>query len=76
LQHQDLAPKWTRKLKACQAQALNKSNVQGFYDTYQQLQEQYSIPDEMVWNADEKGAALNENQCIKALVDCDQKTVH
>jgi hypothetical protein len=37
LQHQDLAPKWTRKLEACRAQALNKSNVQGFYDTYQQL---------------------------------------
>jgi hypothetical protein len=76
LRHQDLAPKWTRKLEACRAQALNKSNVQGFYDTYQQLREQYSIPDEMVWNADEKGAALNENQCIRALVDRDQKTVH
>ena len=37
LQHQDLASKWTRKLEACRAQALNKSNVQGFYDTYQQL---------------------------------------
>ena len=37
LQHQDLAPKWTQKLEACQAQALNKNNVQGFYDTYQQL---------------------------------------
>ena len=30
----------------------------------------------MVWNADEKGAALNENQCIRALVDHDQKTIH
>ena len=30
----------------------------------------------MVWNADEKGTALNENQHIRALVDCDQKTVH
>ena len=37
LQHQDLASKWTRKLEACWAQALNKSNVQGFYDTHQQL---------------------------------------
>ena len=48
----------------------------GFYDHLQHLREKYDIPDENIYNMDEKGIQLGMGKRVCALVDRDQKTVH
>ena len=48
----------------------------GFYDHLENLQERCDVPDENIYNMDEKGIQLGMGKRVHALVDCDQKTVH
>ena len=74
--HPELKAKWTTGLEQCCAQSLNRAAVAGFYDHLQHLQEKYDIPDENIYNMDEKGIQLGMGKRVHALVNRDQKTVH
>ena len=56
--HPELKAKWTTGLEQCRAQSLNRAAVAGFYDHLQHLREKYDIPDENIYNMDEKGIQL------------------
>lgn len=56
--HPDLKMRWTSGLEKCRAQSLNKVAVGGFYDMLEELQEVNDIPDENIYNMDEKGIQL------------------
>jgi hypothetical protein len=72
--HPELKVQWAMGLEKCHAQALNRA-VEGFYNTLQDLLEKYNIPEENIYNMDEKGIQLGMGQRVQAFVDCDQKCV-
>lgn len=74
--HPELKAKWTTGLEKCRAQSLNPAAVSGFYDVLHELVGEYSIPEENIYNMDEKGIQLGIGKKVRALVDRDQKVVH
>lgn len=74
--HPELKAKWTTGLEQCRAQALNPTAVASFYEILDEVVEKYSIPQENIYNMDEKGIQLGVGKKVLALVDRDQKTVH
>ena len=48
----------------------------GFYDHLENLWERYDLPDENIYNMDEKGIQLRMGRRVHALVNHHQKTVH
>lgn len=75
VRHPDLKAKWTTGLEKCRAQSLNKAAVNDYYRTLHDLIEEYSIPEENIYNMDEKGIQLGIGARVLALVDRDQKIV-
>lgn len=75
IRHPELKVKWTSGLEKCQAQALNPTAVKNFYETLDCLIKEYNIPEENIYNMDEKGVQLRVGGRTLALVDQDQKTV-
>lgn len=73
--HGELKAKWTTGLEKCRAQSLNEAAVKEFYNVLGELLEQYNIPEENIYNMDEKGIQLGIGQKVLALVDRDQKVV-
>lgn len=73
--HPELKVKWTSGLEKCRAQALNPTAVKDFYETLDCLVKEYNIPEENIYNMDEKGVQLGVGGRTLALVDRDQKTV-
>jgi helix-turn-helix, Psq domain len=73
--HPELKVRWAMGLEKCRAQALNRATVEGFYGTLQDLLERYNIPEENIYNMDEKGIQLGMGQRVRAFVDRDQKCV-
>lgn len=49
---------WTIPLESKRAQALNRANVTSFFDILFNLQHQYDVPPENIYNMDEKGVQL------------------
>jgi hypothetical protein len=74
--HPELKVKWSTGLEQCRAQSLNSTAVSGFYDNLEDLVEKYNIPEENIYNMDEKGIQLGMGKRVLAFVDRDQKTVH
>jgi len=74
--HSDLKLKWTTGLEKCRAQALNENNVTEFHDKLQELVDKYNIPEENIYNMDEKGIQLGMGKRVRAFVDRDQKCVY
>lgn len=73
--HPELKAKWTTGLEKCRAQSLNHAAVTDFYKTTQEAIKKYNIPEENIYNMDEKGIQLGVGARVLALVDRDQKTV-
>lgn len=73
--HGELKAKWTTGLEKCRAQALNETAVNGFFDILGEMLEKYDIPEENIYNMDEKGIQLGIGRKVLALVDRDQKVV-
>jgi hypothetical protein len=76
VRHPELKLKWTTGLEHCHAQALNPTTVGGFYDNLKDILDKYDIPEENIYNMDEKGIQLGMGKRVHAMVDRDQKTVH
>jgi hypothetical protein len=74
--HPDIKVKWTTGLEKCRAQALNQTAVEEFYDTLQDLVETYNIPEENIYNMDEKGIQLGMGKRVRAFVDRGQDCVY
>ena len=74
--HPELKLKWTTGLEHCRAQSLNPTAVAGFYDNLKDILDKYDIPEENIYNMDEKGIQLGMGKRVCAMVDRDQKTVH
>ena len=48
----------------------------GFYNNLKDILDKYDIPEENIYNMDEKGIQLGMGKRVCAMVDRDQKTVH
>lgn len=55
-------------LEKCRAQCLNKAAVVDFYATLGDILEKYDIPEENIYNMDEKGIQLGVRGRVLALV--------
>jgi hypothetical protein len=73
--HPELKAKWTTGLEKCRAQSLNLTAVTGFFKVLEEVIETYSIPQENIYNMDEKGIQLGIGRRVLALVDRDQHNV-
>ena len=74
--HPDLKTRWTWGLEKCRATNLNRPTVNNFYDIYDDLITKYNIPQENIYNMDEKGVQLGVGKRVAAIVDRDQKAVY
>ena len=73
--HPELKARWTSGLKKCHARALNPAAVVDFYEMLGDITKEYNIPEENIYNMDEKGVQLGVGRRVLALVDWDQKSV-
>ena len=73
--HKDLKAKWTTGLEACQAKALNQTQVTEFYGILHELIMEYDVKMCDIHNMDKKGIQLGMGQRSLVLVDRDKKTV-
>ena len=48
----------------------------GFYDNLKDILDKHDIPEENIYNMDEKGIQLGMGKRVHVMVDRDQKTVH
>jgi hypothetical protein len=71
----ELKTKWTVGLEQCRAQSLNATAVAGFFEVLDNAIEKYNIPEENIYNMDEKGLQLGIGKRVLALVDRNQHTV-
>jgi len=53
--HPDLKTRWMQGLEKCRATNLNRPTVNNFYNIYDDLITKYNIPQENIYNMDEKG---------------------
>ncbi|KAI0337544.1 hypothetical protein BDW22DRAFT_1433204 [Trametopsis cervina] len=67
--HRDIKIRKTSTLEACHAQALNATNVEGFYDIVDDVVTTYDIPPENTYNADEKGVLMGVGKPVLPLFD-------
>ena len=73
--HPELKARWTSGLEKCRAGALNPATVVDFYEMLGDIMKEYNIPEENIYNMDEKGVQLGVGGRVLALVDQDQKSV-
>ena len=73
--HPELKARWTSGLEKCRAGALNPAAVADFYEMLGDITKEYNIPEENIYNMDEKGVQLGVGGRVLALVDRDQKSV-
>lgn len=66
----------TTPLEACRAKALNRHNVNNYFDILESVMQEYKIRPENIYNMDEKGLVMGAAERSSALVDRDQKTVY
>ncbi len=69
LHHPDIKVKWTTGLEKCHARALNHTVVSHFFDKLKELMEKYDIPEENIYNMDEKGNLFGVTINIESLTD-------
>ncbi|KAF9477143.1 hypothetical protein BDN70DRAFT_811132, partial [Pholiota conissans] len=50
--------------------------VLGFFNIYEEVVQQYNIPQENIYNCDEKGIQLGIGKRVRAIIDRDQKNVY
>jgi len=74
--HPDLKTRWTQGLEKCRATNVNHSTINNFYDIYEELITKYNVPQENIYNMDEKGVQLGLGKRVAAIVDRDQKAVY
>ena len=75
MRHPELKARWTSGLEKCHAGALNPATVADFYEMLGDITKEYNIPEENIYNMDEKGVQLGVGGRVLALVDQDQKSV-
>ena len=56
--------------------ALNKPAVNDYFEMLEELIEKYKIEKHNIYNMDEKGIQIGVGGRVRAIVDCNQKTVH
>jgi Tc5 transposase DNA-binding domain/helix-turn-helix, Psq domain len=74
--HPDVKRKVTQPLEACRAKALNRHNVDDFFDKLIDIITHHDIPPENIYNMDEKGVQLGQGGKVLAIVDRELKTAY
>ena len=67
--HPELKARWTSGLVKCHARALNPAAVADFYEMLGDIMKEYNIPQENIYNMDEKGVQLRVGRRVLTLVD-------
>ncbi|KAL4255103.1 Centromere and Transposable Element-Derived Protein [Pleurotus pulmonarius] len=74
--HPELKTNLTQPLEACRANALNRASVDRYFDTLEEVIQEYKVRHENIYNMDEKGLVLGATSRSLAIIDRDQSTVY
>ncbi|KAK0439268.1 uncharacterized protein EV420DRAFT_1241725, partial [Desarmillaria tabescens] len=60
-------------LESCHTECLNHPMMNHYYDKLETIMKEFDIPQENVYNMDEKGIQMGIGKRTMVLVDCDQR---